>query len=256
MILWLNRKAKALAVRLNGGVHPKHDLPERFGSYWYVHHVPMGSAIVDVGCGNGRHLLRVADRGDVLVGLDMDLRALAMAGVDSAERGLIVHWLQHDVTLPWPCSTRGYEVVLMLDILEHLETRARLAVLAQAGRVLAPSGVLILAVPNGYTWWKRLLRLVGADSRSDPDHRIEYSVSELAMELADAGFGITECPPSVIDMPLVGLLDVLGAIWPWPYWWATWCRLRLGDWSRENAVGFNVVARRRAKPWQEKQDRQ
>jgi SAM-dependent methyltransferase len=61
-----------------------------------------GLAVVDVGCGTGRHALRLAERGANVVGVDFSDGMLARAR--AKEGASAVRWVVHDVTRRrYPC---------------------------------------------------------------------------------------------------------------------------------------------------------
>lgn len=247
----LNRRGKALAVRLvywTGKapypIHPKHliDVPWHA---WYLNEIHADDRVLDVGCGNGAHLLRARARCWEIIGVDTDRAQLAIATRSIRERAVrYAHVLLHDITRPLPWDAGRFDVVLCLDVLEHLAPRVE--VLQEIHRVLTPTGRLCLAVPNRQTTWRR--RLVQADlfAYSDPDHKTEYTLPELWSELMAAGFqNEGQGAPIVYDTPWAGLIDVVGG-----------CSLglyrSLSQWKRtaalrhpEESTGFRIVARKR-----------
>jgi SAM-dependent methyltransferase len=139
--------------------------------------------ILDLGCGPGGFLASRAVEGREVVGLDIAMRWLILARkrLDEAGRG--------DVRLVCGCAEalpfadRGFSAIVAGDALEHV--RDREATLAEAHRVLIPSGRFVGATPNRYSlglephvgvwgvgflprgWMPRYVRLVsGADFRA------------------------------------------------------------------------------------------
>lgn len=215
-VLWANAKGKLLSIRLTRWtgkspeyVHPKHLLPDAEGAYWYLPHIRPGVRLLDVGCGNAMHSLRAARAGAMVAGVDRDARSLGV-GRRSAPPGTPLALFRADVEDGLPFASRAFDTVLCLDLLEHVYKRD--VVLTEIRRVLRPGGTLLLMVPNRGTRWKRTLEAAGLDSSSDPDHKIEYLLPELEDELARNGFAIARLVPSVLDIPLVGAIDVLGGL--------------------------------------------
>jgi len=102
--------------------------------------------ILDVGCGNGVFLKKIVERdhGDVtnLVGVDYTRSAISSARKIVPE----VRFVQANATdLPFENDT--FEVVIMMEILEHLKNWKK--ALSEALRVLVPGGQIIITVPNG-----------------------------------------------------------------------------------------------------------
>jgi SAM-dependent methyltransferase len=57
-----------------------------------------GAAILDVGCGTGRHSVELARRGFAVTGLDLSGEMLARARARAEEAGVVVEWVQGDAT--------------------------------------------------------------------------------------------------------------------------------------------------------------
>jgi SAM-dependent methyltransferase len=210
--LALNRLGKTLAVRLRGGVHPKHLIDDGRHT-WYTGALRPTDLVLDVGCGTGVHSLRVAPLVAGVVAIDRDGPVL-----DRMRPQPAVAVLRWDVDLPWraleavwPLPARAFDVILLLDVLEHL--RHRLDVLGQIRRVLKDDGRLFVTGPNRLTTWRRRLWAAGLDGRHDPDHHVEYTPAEFLAELAQAGFAVPGgLAPIVYDSPWAGVLDALGAL--------------------------------------------
>jgi SAM-dependent methyltransferase len=104
-----------------------------------------GAAIAEVGCGWGRYLALLAEAGYTRAeGVDVSEEQVAYARdtmkLANVAQGDAVAWLQ---------ERRGaFDVILALDVLEHLETEALVALVTAARDALRPGGRLIAHVPN------------------------------------------------------------------------------------------------------------
>src|SRR5207244_9106566 len=77
-----------------------------------------GLDVVDVGCGTGRHALRLAARGANVTGIDFSEGMLARAREKEAADP--VRWLVHDLTkLPLPLPDRAFDCVVCALVAEH-----------------------------------------------------------------------------------------------------------------------------------------
>ena len=246
-VVFANAKAKRLAIRLTKWtgksreyVHPKHLLGDTQEHYWYLEYVAPGAALLDVGCGNGMHTLKAARRCARIAGVDADLASLGVGLRTSRRLGVTnVGFVASNVEEGLPVADARFDTVLCLDLLEHVHKRD--LVLAEIRRVLKPSGVLLLGVPNRATAWKRRLERAGLFAYSDPDHKIEYTLDELRDELGRNGFTIQRLHPSVFDMPFVGLIDIVGGISLPLYRRLTRLRTRLARKYPEENAGFFAV---------------
>ncbi|MEQ8763891.1 MAG: class I SAM-dependent methyltransferase [Planctomycetota bacterium] len=102
----------------------------RFLDRW----VPEGTTVLDLGCGGGRRFL--AERGRRTIGIDLSLASLAVA------RDVYDDVARADLTrLPLP--DRSVDVVVSVDVLEHVPPGSKDLVLAEMLRVLRPGGRLV-----------------------------------------------------------------------------------------------------------------
>jgi 2-polyprenyl-3-methyl-5-hydroxy-6-metoxy-1,4-benzoquinol methylase len=128
--------------------------------------------LLDVGCGAGQFLFRAQLRGYRVTGIDLDSRAVAFA---RAELGLDVR-VGMLGELP---SDERFAVIALLGVVEHLPDPT--AVLSEAVRCLAPSGELLIGVPNVASlnrWMSRLSRH-DWDMFLEPGHLYHYDIRTL-----------------------------------------------------------------------------
>jgi 2-polyprenyl-3-methyl-5-hydroxy-6-metoxy-1,4-benzoquinol methylase len=98
--------------------------------------------VLDVGCGNGKLLDALSRRSSELTGIDASAAAIELARKRVPKANLMVADVQH--TLPF--SDAAFDIVFMLDVLEHLQSPVR--AVSEAGRVLRPGGRLAITTPN------------------------------------------------------------------------------------------------------------
>jgi SAM-dependent methyltransferase len=108
------------------------DLLERLG-------VNPPSRILDAGCGWGTTLEGLEQKGYRAVGADISRRALRK--LDRPGRELV----ELDLTQPLPASVEHFDVVLALDVIEHLDDDR--AAVARLGELAHPGGVVVVSVP-------------------------------------------------------------------------------------------------------------
>jgi SAM-dependent methyltransferase len=106
--------------------------------------VPAGGVIVDVGCGPGRDLRILHDRGFRMVGMDLSARMLAQARQQDTNELLV----QADMTR-LPLRPGSVDGLWLYASLLHIPKRAAPAVLAVLGRTLLGGGPLALTVRQG-----------------------------------------------------------------------------------------------------------
>ena len=133
---------------------------------------PQRSAAIELGCGSGSALAQLAASFPLCVGVEGHPESLVAARARAPEAVLI----EGDATRV-PLADAGFDLVVALDVLEHVEPAA---LLGEAHRLLRPGGALLLSVPAFPSLWSPLDEAAG--------HRCRYRRSQLAAELAANGF--------------------------------------------------------------------
>ena len=105
--------------------------------------VPPGSRVLDLGAADGSVARALKKRGCTVWGIEQDERA-AEAALQVCDR-LIVADLETKEAFE-PLGSETFDVVLALDVLEHLRDPA--PVLKRAASYLAPKGIAVVSIPN------------------------------------------------------------------------------------------------------------
>jgi SAM-dependent methyltransferase len=153
------------------------------------------SDVLDVGCGTGWLVERLHREGHTVTGLEArpewldELRA----------RLPDVRVLQADAE-HMPIDDASIDVVLLLDVLEHVDDRA---VLGEGRRVLRPGGIALITVPAMPRLWS--FRDI------DAGHRRRYTRRGLRQLLESAGFEALEVRyHGALLLPLIAASRLLG----------------------------------------------
>lgn len=124
----------ALAWRADRGIEPD--------AAWWQALPPAGArTALEIGCGSGQNLDRLAGLGLDVAGVEPDAAACAAA----RGRGLDV-WQGVAEALPGPVAAQRYDLVVLTHVLEHCLNPG--LALAQAAGRLAPGGRMVVEVPN------------------------------------------------------------------------------------------------------------
>jgi SAM-dependent methyltransferase len=148
--------------------------------------------VLDIGCGTGRHVAAVGDRGDgFVVGADANADDLLEA------RGRLELHERIGDTRPgaWafsaadvtrlPFADASFDIVICSEVLEHIHDHRR--AMAELARVLEPSGDLIISVPR--RWPERLCWALSREYRNTPGGHIRiYRRRRLIRMVRSAGF--------------------------------------------------------------------
>lgn len=135
----------------------------RFGK---LHYLPQlvdfagyrGKLLLEVGCGVGTDLLRFAQGGANVTGVDLSSTAIGLARQNFAQAGLQARLeLMDGEALQFPdCS---YDVVYAHGVLQYTGDVRK--VISELHRVLRPGGEAILMVYNRHSWLSALSRFTG-----------------------------------------------------------------------------------------------
>ncbi|MHB1355531.1 MAG: class I SAM-dependent methyltransferase [Anaerolineae bacterium] len=128
-------------------------------------HLRSGAAVLDVGCGTGRHSINLAQRGYQVTGIDLSVEMLSKAAQKAIIAGVKVAWIQADATRFYLDQTFDGAICLCEgafgllgsgdDAIEH-----PLAILQNISRCLKPGAKFVLTALNG-------LRMIRRYSQTD-----------------------------------------------------------------------------------------
>ncbi len=162
-----------------------------------------GLAIADVGCGTGRHAIRLAAAGARVTGLDFSPRMIEAARAKpGAER---VRFLLHDVAAPLPLDDAAFDRVLCCLVMEHVPDLP--ALFRELSRVCreAPRGAIVVSAMHP----AMLLR--GVQARFNDPHSgvrtqpasLPYQVSDYVTAALRAGLTVEHLSEHAVDEALV-----------------------------------------------------
>ena len=101
-----------------------------------------GLAVADIGCGTGRHAVRLAAAGAQVTAVDfsegMLARAMAKSGTGS------VRYLRHDLTQRLPLPSAAFARVICCLVLDHIADLG--SFFAELSRLAKPGGAVVISV--------------------------------------------------------------------------------------------------------------
>jgi tellurite methyltransferase len=139
--------------------------PEKFGSFAppndavvdWANGLPPGAFVLDVGCGIGRHVIYLGQRGFRMAGSDISPSGILRTQAACAERQLAFDGQVCPMTaLPWPDAT--YDAVLCISTIHHTLRDQEQRALDEIWRILKPGGAFLVDFPCTSTWDYRHLR--------------------------------------------------------------------------------------------------
>ena len=124
------RERKARPGKVRSVVRPSDRLLDALAPFLPVHGPPPGAKVLDVGCGDGKFLNRLQDRGWDTYGIE-----------PSAD----VAFLRHR-RLESPPQDASFDLIVLHHVLEHV--RSPLDLLGQLSRTLREGGIIFISTPR------------------------------------------------------------------------------------------------------------
>lgn len=153
--------------------------------------VTRGERILDLGCGEGRHVIALACEPEVAaVGIDLGYDDLATAKSRMADCEAFRHpdstfLIAQSDGLKLPFDDASFDRVIISEVLEHIPDWE--GMLAEAKRVLKPAGHLAVSVPRA--WPERICWWLSEGYHSVPGGHIRiFNANELSNKVCETGF--------------------------------------------------------------------
>ncbi len=142
---------------------------------------PLQGRLLEIGCGAGNFLVRAADRGFDVTGIEYSPFAAERARQNLGGRGRVLHGEIGVLA----AEHNAYDICVLCDVIEHV--RDPTAFLVELCRLLKPSGVLFVVTPSLDSWSARLLGPRWMEYKAE--HLYYYSPATICRQLQSAGFG-------------------------------------------------------------------
>lgn len=102
--------------------------------------------VLDLGCGNGRHVVHLARAGFAVAGLDISLSGLRLTRRWLAQQELQADTALADFRSPLPLQSAAFDALLSTQVIHHARlAEVRLAI-AEIHRLLRPGGLAVISV--------------------------------------------------------------------------------------------------------------
>lgn len=103
--------------------------------------------VLDLGCGNGRHVIALSDLGFMVLGLDISRTGLELTRQWLGESELDASLLQADTRDRLPLADNSLDGILSTQVIHHALLEQVLLAISEIHRVLKPGGVAFVSVP-------------------------------------------------------------------------------------------------------------
>jgi len=173
-----------------------------------------GLTVLDVGCGTGRHAIRLASAGATVEALDFSSAMLAQARQKAGASG--VSFRLHDLSCPLPFPAESFDRVLCGLVLDHIADLGSL--FGEMRRVCRCSGRVVVSVMHP------AMMLRGVQARfHDPYGGREIRPASYPHQLTDyvlaavrAGFVLDHLSEHAVDETLANRLERARRYVGWP----------------------------------------
>ncbi len=148
---------------------------EHLSRYLFASRLCRSKKVIDLGCGTGYGSFELAQRAESVIGVDISESAIL-----EARQTYQAPNLQYEVASldKLPFADASFQLGVCFEVIEHLDNYRDL--LAEARRVLAPSGQLVISTPN-LNYYAESRKLNGPN----PFHSHEFEYEEFRQVLGE-----------------------------------------------------------------------
>jgi SAM-dependent methyltransferase len=173
-----------------------------------------GLSVADIGCGTGRHAIRLASAGATVQAIDFSAGMLERA--KNKAKGLKITFRVHDLAERLPFADESFDRVICGLVVDHIADLVGL--FREMGRICHPSGFVIVSVMHP------AMMLRGVQARfHDPASGREirpascpHQLSDYVMAAVQAGFILDHLSEHAVDEALANRLERARRYLGWP----------------------------------------
>jgi ubiquinone/menaquinone biosynthesis C-methylase UbiE len=149
--------------------------------------------ILDAGCGSGNIVIGLSGQVKKAVGIDSNKEALNFAKERVSKLKIKNIELLNENLQKIPFERNYFDKIILFEVVEHLSTKEYKRILAEAYRVLKPTGQLFLTTPNQQSLWPTIQWLLDTfrlvPSLND-QHVLKLSIKQINKIISENGFRI------------------------------------------------------------------
>jgi SAM-dependent methyltransferase len=179
--------AGKLAIVLNNGVHPKHQIMQY--KEWFVENIKEEWVILDVGCNTGMMPEVMSQKAKYVYGLEINCKHIKEAQAKRQRDN--IEFICADATSFDYNPLEAIDCLTLSNVLEHIEERvAFLNKLSSQVKWRDEKRFLIRVPMIDREWITIYKKQIGLDYRLDPTHFTEYTFKQFKEELEEAHLNI------------------------------------------------------------------
>ena len=174
---YLYRRINFLARKINDGVHPKHRI---LGYHeYFLRLITEGSKVLDIGCGHGELDYELANKANLVVGIDIDPNSIRMAQTKFQKPN--IEYIIGDATNYQ--FQENFDYVIVSNVLEHIKDRIGFLI-----NIKNLASTILIRVPMiNRSWLVLYEKELNIEYRLDTSHYTEYTLESFKEELNQAG---------------------------------------------------------------------
>ncbi|WP_394836162.1 class I SAM-dependent methyltransferase [Pendulispora rubella] len=175
-----------------------------------------GLSVADVGCGTGRHAVRLAAERARVTALDFSEGMIGRAKAKAAVGDIA--FVLHDISKPLPLADRSMDRVINCLVLDHVPTASLDALFRELGRICKHDGFIVVSVMHP----AMMLRGVQArftDPATGQETRPESSpnvISDYVMAALAAGLRVAHLSEHAVGEELASSVPRAAKYLGWP----------------------------------------
>lgn len=105
------------------------------------------SSVLDIGCGPGRHVIHMTQKGLRVTGLDNAPTALSLTRQWLDKEGLHAGLVLNDMRQSLPFESASFDAVLSTQVIHHAMLATVIGTAREIERVVRPNGMILISVP-------------------------------------------------------------------------------------------------------------
>ncbi len=169
-----------LAIKREGGIHPKHRLLDYHA--FFLTHVSSQDTVLDIGCNNGAVTYDIAKKAKRVVGIDIDERNIETAKRTHSKDNIT--YVIGDATKD--LGAEVFDVIIISNVLEHIEHRVEFL-----KKIKPLAKKFLIRVPMFNRDWIPLYKKeLGVEWRLDLTHYTEFTEPQFRKEISESGYAI------------------------------------------------------------------